>query len=66
MLPAKTWLCYVQLLNKNAMWTRSPTNIFVRYRVYFKQGYHAPLDSAFWDSMMASDLFLGFELVEEK
>lgn len=37
-----------------------------RYRFYFKIGERAPLDSDFLNSMLASDLFLGYEAVEAK
>ena len=39
--------------------------IGTRYRFYFRQGERAPTNSAFFDSLLANDLFLGFEQVNE-
>jgi len=35
----------------------------VRYKFYFKQGERSPLGSEYLNTMMVSDLFLGFEMV---
>ena len=40
--------------------------IGTRYRFYFKQSERTALNNAYFDSMTASDMFLGFEMTEDK
>jgi len=44
---------------------QTKVKIGARYHFYFKQGDRAPLGSKFFDSMLTSDLFLGYEMLEE-
>jgi len=45
---------------------QTKVKIGARYRFYFKQGERSPLDSDFFNSLLAGDLFLGHELLEDE